>query len=89
MHMELAISPNQALRLAVEKAGGQSAFARAVGCTPGAVWQMLKKNKELSPQFVLTAEAKTGVSRHDLRPDLYPRESGDDHATPVDLERAR
>lgn len=57
--------------MAVEKAGSQSAFARAVGCTPGNVWQMLKHNRELSPQFVLEAEKATGVSRHDLRPDIY------------------
>ena len=78
--MEQAITPNEALRLAVEKAGGQSAFARVVGCTPGNVWQMLKYNRELSAHFVLSAETATGISRHDLRPDLYPRSPAGDQA---------
>lgn len=60
---------------AIEKAGGQTALAKICGCTQGAIWQMLNKDDaQLSTQFVLKVEAATGVSRHDLRPDVYPRE---------------
>ena len=30
-------------------------------------------------EYVLRTEAATGVSRHDLRPDIYPREAMIDH----------
>lgn len=67
-------TPHKAFVAAVELAGGQTAFADAVGCTQGNIWQLLKKQSSLPAQYVLKAEARTGVSRHDLRPDLYPRE---------------
>lgn len=38
------------------------------------VWRWLNQSKQLPPQHVLAAEAATGVSRHFLRPDLYPKE---------------
>lgn len=57
---------------AVRLAKGQSAFARAVGCSQGNIWQLLKKRSPLPGRFVIKAEAATGVSRHRLRPDLYP-----------------
>lgn len=69
------LSPHEALIAAIEKAGGQSGLARICGCTQGAVWQMLNKDDaQLSHKFVLKVEEATGVSRHDLRPDIYPRE---------------
>ena len=36
---------------------------------------MLQQSKQLPAEYVLLVEAKTGVSRHDLRPDIYPRET--------------
>lgn len=30
--------------------------------------------QRVPPDWVLTVEAITGISRHELRPDLYPRE---------------
>lgn len=35
---------------------------------------MLAEGRPLAPEHVLTVEAATGVSRHDLRPDIYPRD---------------
>lgn len=67
-------TPFEAFTAAVEKAGGQTKFAEICGCTQGNVWQLLKKGSQLPAQYVLRAEAETGISRHDLRPDLYPRE---------------
>lgn len=69
-----ADTPFDHFQRAVEQAGGPSAFARFVGCTPGNISQLLKRKSRLSAQFVLKAEEKTGVSRHDLRPDIYGRE---------------
>lgn len=70
-------SPVRAFEKAVEKAGGQTKFAAICGCTQGNIWQLLKKGSPLPAQYVLRVEAETGFSRHDLRPDLYPREQGE------------
>lgn len=59
---------------AVTAAGSQSEFARLIGCTPANIHQLLKARRLLSGRFVIAAEFATGVSRHDLRPDLYPAE---------------
>ena len=61
---------------AVEAAGGQTAFAEICGCTQGNIWQLLQKGSPLPAQYVLRVEtALPQFSRHDLRPDLYPREA--------------
>lgn len=49
-------------------------MGRLVGVSQAAVWQWLKDEKPLPAEHVLAVEAATGVSRHDLRPDIYPRE---------------
>ena len=63
------------LARAVDLAGGQSAFARLHGVSQPTVWAWLKHGKRLPAEFVLATERETGVSKHDLRPDLYPREA--------------
>jgi DNA-binding transcriptional regulator YdaS (Cro superfamily) len=60
--------------LAVERAGSQSALARAVGISATAVWKWVQSSKRVPAEFVLRVEASTGVSRHVLRPDIYPIE---------------
>lgn len=70
----MAHDPHRAFKEAVAKAGGQTAFAAICGCTQGNIWQLLKKKSLLPAQYVLKAESGTGISRHDLRPDLYPVE---------------
>jgi len=72
------LTPFEAFDLAVTRAGGQSALARICGCTPGNINQLLQKERELPAEYVLLVEAATGVPRHDLRPDLYPRGLQDD-----------
>jgi len=37
----------------------------------GHIWMWLNRNKKLPPEFVLTVEAATGVSRYALRPDIF------------------
>lgn len=86
--MALEHDIDSALAAAVRAAGSQSSFARLIGCPQPTLHGWLKNRADLPAEFVLKAEAETGISRHDLRPDLYPRES-DDHAAPVDLEPAR
>ncbi len=66
-------SPLAALQDAVAKAGGQTALARAIGKTQGHISQWLRR-EYVPAEEVLKIEAATGVSRHDLRPDIYPRE---------------
>lgn len=76
----MTLSPAQhdsafaAFERAVAAAGSQSELARLIGCTPANIHQLLKARRLLSARFVIPAEFATGVSRHDLRPDLYPRE---------------
>lgn len=62
-----------ALKSAVDAAGSQSAMARIVGCSPQAVSKWVNLGKVCPAEYVLKVEAATGVSRFDLRPDLYPR----------------
>jgi DNA-binding transcriptional regulator YdaS (Cro superfamily) len=57
---------------AVRLAGSQSAFARIVGRRQSTVYEWLSKGKALPAEHVLTVERAIGVSRHDLRPDIYP-----------------
>nr|WP_103730666.1 YdaS family helix-turn-helix protein [Novosphingobium sp. HII-3] len=70
--MPNALTPSDALRQAVNLAGGQSATARICQRSQAAVWKWLNKGKLLPAECVLAMEAATGVSRHDLRPDIYP-----------------
>jgi len=57
---------------AVEKLGaGQAGIARLLGVTPQAVNQWVSGNRPVPPRHVLAIEAATGVSRHELRPDVF------------------
>lgn len=60
---------------AVRAAGGQGALARAVGVSTQAVHQWVKKG-HVPAERVLAVEAAVGgkVTRHEIRPDLYPPE---------------
>lgn len=70
--MSKQLSPYEALQKAVTTAGSQSALARELGVSQTAVWKWLQKSKQLPAEYVLTAERLYGVSRHLLRPDIYP-----------------
>ena len=67
-------SPVEALARAVELLGSQAALGRVVGVSQPAVWRWLDKKQSLPAEYVLAVEAATGVSKHDLRPDIYPRD---------------
>jgi DNA-binding transcriptional regulator YdaS (Cro superfamily) len=63
----------EALETAKSKVGGASGLARALGdISPQAVSQW----KRVPSERVIDVERVTGVSRRELRPDLYPTEEG-------------
>ena len=60
------------LEQAIAVAGGQSALARAIGVAQQNVHGWLRKSGGRVPaEHVLAIERATGVSRHDLRPDVF------------------
>lgn len=61
-----------ALRRAIDAVGGVAKLAAALGCTSQAVSQW----KRVPAERVIAVERATAgkVSRHQLRPDLYPKE---------------
>ena len=75
--MSAAASPHttiDALKRAIVLIGGQAAMGRLLGVSQPSVWYWVNKQKPLPSEHVLTVEEATGISRHDLRPDIYPRE---------------
>lgn len=68
----------EALQKAVDLAGGQSELARRIGgkVRQGHVYYWLNTMKKISHEHVLAAERAVNgqVTRHDLRPDIYPVE---------------
>lgn len=56
------------------KPGGIPALANRLGLTRQAVWGWFAPGKQIPATRVLQVERVTGISRHELRPDLYPRE---------------
>lgn len=65
-------TPFEALQEAVTRAGSQSKFGKICGISQPSVWKMLQSTKRLPAEYVLSVEAATNVSRHYLRPDIYP-----------------
>lgn len=61
----------EALERAIKAVGGLDGLASPLGITPQAVSQWEK----VPPLRVLEVERVSGVSRHELRPDLYPDEA--------------
>lgn len=64
----------EALQLAVIRAGSQEALADLLGVSQPTISNWVTRSKQLPAEYVLRVEARYGVSRCDLRPDLYPRE---------------
>jgi DNA-binding transcriptional regulator YdaS (Cro superfamily) len=63
----------EALKKCRDRAGSDSQLARDLSVTQPRVWRWLNQSKQMPPECVLKAEEIYGVSRHDLRPDIYPR----------------
>jgi DNA-binding transcriptional regulator YdaS (Cro superfamily) len=67
-----------ALKRACEVAGGQKPLADRIGTTQSQVWYWLTRSKKGVPaEFVLSIERETGVSRSEMRPDLWPASVGE------------
>lgn len=65
----------EALKRACKLAGGQKPLADRIGTSQSQVWYWLSRSKKGVPaEFVLPIEQATGVSRSELRPDLWPRD---------------
>lgn len=98
--MDSTPTPFEALRLAVGAAGSQAKFAEICGVSQPAVWKWLHTSKKLPAEHVIPVArwikknaSATGVTRYDLRPDIYPHplphEGGDpgEDCGPILIER--
>ena len=64
-----------ALRKAIrEHFRTQVSLAAAVGVTPQAVSDVLKRGKRVPAEWCVKLEQATGIAAHAFRPDLYPQE---------------
>jgi DNA-binding transcriptional regulator YdaS (Cro superfamily) len=97
--MSTSATRYEALCACVAAAGDQSKLGRALGVAQATIWRWLNQSKQMPAEYVLRAEALYGVSRHDLRPDIYPREPhgdvtnmidhpGEDRFVGIDVRRA-
>jgi len=57
------------LKAAIKAGGGPGHLAKTLGNLSS---QAISQWKEIPVRKVLEVEAATGISRHDLRPDIYP-----------------
>ena len=64
---------NKTLMKAIKAIGTQRALAKACGVKPQVITRWL--HTVTPPARVLTIEAATGISRHELRPDIYPQDA--------------
>ncbi len=72
--MDKALTRFEALQACARKAGSISALGRDLGIPQSTMSRIYNSSKQLPAEHVLRAERLYGVSRHDLRPDIYPRE---------------
>ena len=72
--MERKRKTDQAFADAIIAVGSQVAYAKLVGRSQAAVSERLNGGKPMWAEDVLAVETATGISRHALRPDLYPME---------------
>ena len=59
------------IRELADREGGQAAFARRIEAPPAFVWQWCEGKRPISPKFARKIEEVFGVSRHELRPDVF------------------
>ncbi|WP_313800959.1 YdaS family helix-turn-helix protein [Sphingobium sp.] len=64
----------EALKLVIEAYGTQEAAAAAFRVSQSSISRWLSQSKQLPAEHVIQAETDTGISRHWIRPDIYPVE---------------
>jgi len=62
------------LERAVQRAGGQTALAKALNKKQAHIWGWINRDKKVPAEQVIPIEKITGVPRYELRPDIYPPE---------------
>lgn len=67
------MTPKTALKTACAKMGTAKALAGAIRVAPSTITYWLLKGR-VPADFVAKVEYVSGISRHDLRPDIYPRD---------------
>jgi len=72
--MDSELTRYEALIACRDSAGSDSQMARDLGVPQSTMWRWINQTKQLPAEYVLMAERLYRVSRHDLRPDIYPRE---------------
>lgn len=65
------LTPVTAFLAAIEHYGSQKAYGTRFNITQQAVSRRLSLGRWMWAEHVPTVEHETGISRHDLRPDLY------------------
>lgn len=78
-----------ALKEAISRLKTQTALARLVGVAQPSVSDWVRRMGRLPAEHVLKVEQATGVSRHDLRPDIYPRDDAPPSSTPGPMHHPR
>ena len=73
---------NSSFEKAVKIVGSQYRMAKILGKRQSVIWAWLKRGT-VSAEYVLKVEQATGgrVTRHELRPDLYPEEDQEESTT--------
>jgi DNA-binding transcriptional regulator YdaS (Cro superfamily) len=79
--MDKTLNRYEALVACLDKAGSVAALARDLKLSQPTVWRWVHQTRRMPAEYVLTAETLYGVSRHHLRPDIYPREIPQDRRT--------
>jgi len=67
------MNSSPSLRKAIAKSGGQVKLASAINTSQQNISNWLKSGK-VAADKVIPIERETGVSRHELRPDIFPPE---------------
>ena len=81
------MEPFDLFRSLIDRYGGDTQLAKALGCTQNAVWSA-RQRKSVSPKMALAIERLTGgeVRKSALRPDVYPPEDDRPHS-PTNIGR--
>ena len=65
----------QIITKAIQISGSQSAVARQLGISQPRLWYWLNKGQLVPAEYVLSFEKITGISRQEIRPDIYPKDN--------------